>query len=178
VNGQVGQHLIHESGKSTLLIHFEHCCPDELSAQIPRLRGAARPYRIACVPNMPFAHALPTRSWSYQRTNDPRAVTCPVCKLDAEFIRLTALLAAKPEPPSKAYVPPSQAEPLLQVGKIPPSADQSPWIHFIEGGKVVCGAEAKMRSEDSRAVNCPACRKTLAWLKAYSKQPTKMMGVP
>jgi hypothetical protein len=92
VTGQVGQYLLHEDGSETLLIHFAHNRPDDLMSQVPRLRRVDTPYRIACVPNLISAAATPTRSWPYQRSDDPRAVTCPVCQSHPEYKRVMALL--------------------------------------------------------------------------------------
>lgn len=36
-------------------------------------------WRIACMPNMVEFHETPYHK-NYQRSNDPRAVTCPSCK--------------------------------------------------------------------------------------------------
>ena len=37
------------------------------------------PERIACMPNMTEFHLTPYHL-NYQRTNDPRATTCPACR--------------------------------------------------------------------------------------------------
>lgn len=39
----------------------------------------AEPERIACMPGMQEFHATPHHP-NYQRTNDPRAVSCSACK--------------------------------------------------------------------------------------------------
>lgn len=42
------------------------------------------PERIACMPNMTEFHATGYHP-NYQRTNDPRAVTCPACKKTGDY---------------------------------------------------------------------------------------------
>lgn len=42
------------------------------------------PERIACMPHMQEFHSTKYHP-NYQRTNDPRAVTCPACKATGEY---------------------------------------------------------------------------------------------
>lgn len=52
-------------GQSTTLVHFSQV-------------GEAGE-RVACMPGMTEFHLTPHHP-NYQRSNDPRAVTCPACK--------------------------------------------------------------------------------------------------
>jgi hypothetical protein len=66
------------SGKFTLLIHFVFQLPE----------------RIACCPNMVEFHSTQYHP-HYQRTDDPRAVTCPGCKNSDHYKRAFGGLRGK-----------------------------------------------------------------------------------
>ena len=57
-------------GNVTTLIHFVFSSGSE--------------WRIACMPNMTEFHKTDYHP-HYQRTDDPRAATCPACKRTEEF---------------------------------------------------------------------------------------------
>jgi hypothetical protein len=61
---QVGAH-----GQTITLIHFVF---------------QVDPERVACMPNMTEFHSTQYHP-SYQRTNDPCAVTCPQCKRTEQY---------------------------------------------------------------------------------------------
>ncbi len=54
------------------------------------VRTAEGPHRIVCEPNLEYLHSLPRRPVPWQRTNDPRAVTCPLCKSTVAFQKALA----------------------------------------------------------------------------------------
>lgn len=55
---------VDSQGRSVTLIHFV---------------SQVDPERIACMPNMKEFHQT-QHHLNYQRSNEPRAVTCPACK--------------------------------------------------------------------------------------------------
>ena len=57
------------TGRNITLIHFVFPVSDQSPTE----------WRIACMPKMTEFHLTPFHP-NYQRTDDPRAVTCPACK--------------------------------------------------------------------------------------------------
>lgn len=57
------------SGHYVTLIHFVY----------PTSDASPPDWRIACMPNMVEFHSTPYHP-NYQRSDDPRAVSCPACK--------------------------------------------------------------------------------------------------
>lgn len=55
---------IDAGGNATTLVHFVY---------------QSEPERIACMPNMVEFHSTAYHK-NYQRSNDPRAVSCPACR--------------------------------------------------------------------------------------------------
>lgn len=70
--------MILEDGSELLLIHLALPESD----------------RVACAPHMAETCAQPMRAWPYQRTGDPRAVTCPYCKETPDYATAAAPLQA------------------------------------------------------------------------------------
>jgi hypothetical protein len=63
------------SGKFVTLVHFTYLAAKEDFSE----NEEGEPWRIACMPKMREFHATPYHP-NYQRTNEPKAVTCPACK--------------------------------------------------------------------------------------------------
>lgn len=73
------QVMIQEDTTPLILIHLEYQREGmEYERDGPILRGK-QSWAIACAPNLVHKHATMERG-AWQRTNDPRAVTCPTCK--------------------------------------------------------------------------------------------------
>jgi hypothetical protein len=99
-------------------------------------------WRIACVPNLIEPNARPERQQVWQRTDDYRSVTCPVCKETRAFAMVLreGQLQAEWE---ETFRMPIHWWP---EGRMPP------------GGR--CGKATERLSQftnDLRSVNCPAC---------------------
>jgi hypothetical protein len=50
--------------------------------------------QVVCVPNLQTPHSLPTRAEVWQRSDDPRAVTCSFCKATVAYQQALAELNA------------------------------------------------------------------------------------
>jgi hypothetical protein len=57
--------IVSEEGGETVLVHFA------------RRRGDS--WTVACTPNLAELHAANGRLTPWHRSDDPRAVTCPLC---------------------------------------------------------------------------------------------------
>ena len=69
------QVMFDANGSTRVVVHLE-------------LPGGA----LACLPGMKGLEATPTRTWPYQRSDDPRAVSCRLCReTDAYKERLTEI---------------------------------------------------------------------------------------
>lgn len=64
-------------GRLTTLIHYVH---------------QVDPERIACMPHMTEFHLTPYHP-NYQRSNEPRAVTCPSCKMTEVYKKANSQVA-------------------------------------------------------------------------------------
>jgi len=72
------------SGEFVTLIHLTYSvAKQDFSENVVE----ETPWRIACMPNMREFHTTPYHP-AYQRTDDPRAVTCPACKETDVFNQL------------------------------------------------------------------------------------------
>ncbi len=80
------------SGGTINIIHFM------TEIAVPPLNEDGPPvaqYRIVCMPNMTEFHQTPYHP-NYQRTNDPRAASCPACKKTAAYTKaMDAIARAK-----------------------------------------------------------------------------------
>jgi hypothetical protein len=78
------QEMLLEDGSWVLLVHFIYQAPEGLfvGLGLPLTDSKEKRWRIACAPEM-LEQNFPTqtgRNFPVQRTNDPRAVSCPNCK--------------------------------------------------------------------------------------------------
>ena len=79
------------TGEMVTLIHFiSEVVPEENKQTFMRNLQ----WRIACMPNMAELYATPHHP-SPRRTDDVRAVNCPMCKETAAYKKSLAILEAK-----------------------------------------------------------------------------------
>jgi hypothetical protein len=90
------QYMVLEDGSALLLIHFVYQAPPGVMRQQGVRLGPPAPdqWRVACTPRLPEADMStgPKRQEVWHRSDDPRAVTCPLCKETEEFKRRMAFL--------------------------------------------------------------------------------------
>ncbi len=86
-----------EDGTQVLLIHLVYRSPAGLTSSIGEPVAPDRPptWKIACTPNLLEMAATQSRAHPWLRTDDPRAVSCPMCKKTPVF---QDLLAAQRRP--------------------------------------------------------------------------------
>ena len=75
------QEALLPDGSRVTLIHFVYRLPRGPfgGTAVADAAGGQR-WSVACVPNLLELHAANMRPTPWQRTDDPRAVTCPECK--------------------------------------------------------------------------------------------------
>ncbi len=81
------QVMLLEDATALVLIHFAYLTPPgTVRAQGLRL-GPPLPdaWRIACAPHLTEFSSAPTRPFVWHRSDDSRAVTCPLCKATDVF---------------------------------------------------------------------------------------------
>lgn len=83
------QIMILPDGSGLLLVHFIYQSPEGLlrHAGIPLGPASGDTWKIACAPGTTMLNATENRPFPYQRSDDVRAVTCPLCKDTDEFKR-------------------------------------------------------------------------------------------
>lgn len=72
------QTMILEDGSEINLVHFQYFVPTGLL-------DTPGEWRIACTPALNKLQAHPGRGYSMTRSEDPRAVNCPLCKKAEQF---------------------------------------------------------------------------------------------
>lgn len=73
--------MLLEDGTQLLLIHFLYRSPQGLTKAAGRaLVTPIETWKIACVPDLMEMSTTATRQCPWQRTDEVRAVTCPLCK--------------------------------------------------------------------------------------------------
>ena len=81
------QVMLLPDGTEIHLIHFIYLSPPGVVAAVGRrLTGAADTWKIACVPNMTQFSASGDRASPWRRSEDVRAVTCPLCSRTEFFV--------------------------------------------------------------------------------------------
>lgn len=111
-------------------------------------------WRICCAP-----HVEPDGSW--QRTDDPRSVQCPHCQVTERWEKAINE-ARSPAADSAIQTAPGQSRLT---------------IHFAIDGESACGRDSSglmLRTDDARAVTCPACQAT----EACNKMALEAPGIP
>lgn len=84
---------------------------------------------MACAPRLRELHTANYRTQPWQRTGEPGAVTCPLCKVSDAYRRATS-----PPPPEGAVA-----------------------VHLEKDGRTACGASGA-RTGEPQAVTCADCR--------------------
>ncbi len=81
------QVMLREDGSKQLLVHFTFLSPaGTTKVEGMSLGGSGPPtHKIACVPNLVQLSSHMKRSMPWHRTDDPRAVTCPMCEGTQEY---------------------------------------------------------------------------------------------
>ena len=76
------QIMVAVDGTESVQVHFAYLSPvGTTRADGKPLRSSvANSYKIACAPNMVQLTADQCRPFPWQRTDDPRAVNCPLCQ--------------------------------------------------------------------------------------------------
>ena len=78
--------MILEDGSVITPIHFLIRGTKGVMLQVGRGLAVGVPeWKVACMQDATALHSIPTRDFPYQRSEDPRAVTCPLCKLNDQF---------------------------------------------------------------------------------------------
>src|SRR5215831_19802640 len=143
------QEMILEDGTTVILIHLVHKTPSGWS--------------IACVPNLEEKNfsATDRRDHPWRRSDDPRAITCMLCKA------------------TKAYKVSMEKlrQPVIIDQQVSIEGRLYNAIHFLTqtdlGLAVVCAANSKKASEDVRAVTCSSCKGT----SIFREQREKLLGI-
>ncbi len=80
------QVMIREDGKALHLVHFVYRTPRGVIRQqgLP-LAFAEDSWKIACAPLLVEMAASANRPCPWQRTDDPRAVSCPLCQETEQY---------------------------------------------------------------------------------------------
>jgi len=88
-------YAINEEGKQYICIHFVCYIPDDpLAPNLPSPHEVPRSeWRLACAPNKDL-NAPTLGLYALQRTDDPRAVTCPSCLRTPRYAMAIAALQA------------------------------------------------------------------------------------
>lgn len=88
--------MILDDGSGLYLVHFVYPSAAGLVKSKGMPLGPARQetYKVACVPDMLEMAANASRGSPWQRTDDVRAVTCPLCIRTEEFQKAKDQLAA------------------------------------------------------------------------------------
>lgn len=84
------QVMILEDGSEINLVHFQY--------RVDGVNGNMRTdsdWRIACTPSLTILHSHPRRGYPIARSEDPRAVNCPICQ-KTELFKIA--LAQNPMP--------------------------------------------------------------------------------
>ncbi len=80
------QEMVLEDGTTLLLIHFLFQSPRGVLQITGRpLLPSEFTWKIACTPNLMEFGADRSRECPWMRSDDPRAVTCPLCKATEIF---------------------------------------------------------------------------------------------
>jgi len=134
--------MVRPDGSQFLLVHYG-CQAPAGPAQGEGGEGQ-QAWQIACAPNLTRVHAGGGRSHPWQRSGEVAAVTCPLCQDAAPYREAKRALEA------------AQAD-----------DGRPPQVHYAGrglAGEVACGAapggRTRQRSDDPRAVTCPACRES------------------
>lgn len=78
--------MILADGSTLHLVHFCYQAPEGTHASKGRPLTDSRPvWRIACTPHLTELHATGGRDHPWRRTEDPRAVSCPLCKETEQY---------------------------------------------------------------------------------------------
>ncbi len=80
------QEMLLEDGRTILLVHFVYRSPrGTLAHEGTPLANTEETYKIACAPRLVEMSAFGSRAFPWQRTDDVRAVSCPLCRETVEF---------------------------------------------------------------------------------------------
>jgi hypothetical protein len=175
------QEMIREDGSVIYLVHFVFKSPKGIVRQQGKELNAVDPtWKIACAPGLVEMEAQATRAFPWMRSDDPRAVSCPLCQRTAEY-RIAMDFHGERLP-----------GPITPGGQIP---DQET-VHMVvrqEGKKdqwrIVCLTDKLVQSEyiehkwpvlqtpDPRAVTCPLCKNTLFYKQRLHEETVNAQKV-
>ncbi len=80
------KHLLEDGVTEVTTIHFVYLSPAGTTAIQGQPLVAGKPtWKIACVPNLIQMAADRSRAFPWHRSDDSRAVTCPLCKETAAY---------------------------------------------------------------------------------------------
>ena len=139
--------IVLESGEQVAVVHLVHQIRTE--RQMPDgLMVPVVDWRIACTPGLQDLHGTMQRLEPWQRSEDVRAVTCPMCQQTVAYRGMVI-------PDEKRFLDSKPAE-VQEAGV---------QIHLAVREKLywrtACGTgEGKQRSEDVRAVTCVLCKES------------------
>lgn len=169
--------MVLEDGRQVAVVHL--VCQMATERQMPDgLMVPVVDWRIACTPGLQDLHGTNQRLEPWQRSEDVRAVTCPLCKRTQAYrsVRIPGPKPLPKSPPSDVALQPPEPKvmPKTVSDAKPESPPEDVVVHLAVQEKTywrtACGmGEGKQRSDDVRTVSCSHCKASEDYEKAKAE---------